>query len=251
MRRILLTIQYDGTDYVGWQRQINGVSIQEKLEKVLSVCEKMPIRITGASRTDAGVHARSQHAHFDTLSNIPTEKYPFVFNSMLPRDISVSKAIEVDTSFNARFSAKGKEYIYKMDNARHADALKSRFYAHIPLPLDEEKMQKALQDIVGTHDFKAFEAAGGTSKTTLRTIFSASITRAEDDVVLRVYGNAFLYNMVRIIAGTLIEIGHERLPVDAFQNAIESGNRLCLGPTAPAKGLLLYRMDYDFGGANE
>lgn len=251
MRRILICIQYDGTEYVGWQRQINGVSVQEKLEEALEICEKRRTGIVGASRTDSGVHARNQYAHFDTCSNIPVEKYPFVFNALLPRDISVSKAYLVPNDFSARFNARGKEYMYRILNSRHNDALKQRFYAHVPLHLDDKIMDKAAKTLIGRHDFSAFEAAGAQSKTTVRQIEEIEVVRQDDDVILRVRGNAFLYNMVRIIAGSLIQIGLGRLDEGAFKRALETKNRLELGPTAEAKGLCLNKIYYELGGQNE
>lgn len=246
-RRILLTLSYDGTDYAGWQYQDNALSVQEKIEKVLSTIEKKPMRIVGASRTDAGVHARGQRAHFDTLSRIPTDKYPFALNALLPSDIRVNQALLVDDSLHARFSARRKEYRYLIDNRRHANALMQRFAAHVPLKLDAEKMLKSALYLLGTHDFAAFEASGGTAKTTVRTIEMVSVKRNDDMVELRITGNAFLYNMVRIIAGTLIQIGQDKLPEDSFLQAIEQKDRLLLGPTAPAKGLTLYSIDYQEG----
>lgn len=251
MRRILICIQYDGTEYVGWQRQLNGMSVQERLETALEICENKKTPVVGASRTDSGVHARSQYAHFDTESNIPVEKYPFVLNSLLPRDISVSRAYIVDSAFSARFNAKGKEYVYNILNSRHNDALKHRFYTHVALPLDEKSMHRASQSLVGRHDFAAFEAAGAQSRTTIRQIDEIELKRQGDDIILRVCGNAFLYNMVRIIAGTLIQIGLGRLDEKAFERALENKNRLELGPTAPAKGLCLNKIYYDLGGQNE
>lgn len=246
-RRILLTLSYDGTEYAGWQYQENALSVQEKVEEILSAIEKTPMRIVGASRTDAGVHAQGQRAHFDTFSRIPTDKYPFALNALLPSDIRVNKAAQVADTLHARFSARRKEYRYLIDNRRHANALTQRFAAHVPLHLDAEKMHQSAQTLVGVHDFAAFEASGGTAKTTVRTIESVSVKRENNLVELRITGNAFLYNMVRIIAGTLIQIGQEKLPPDAFSQAIAHKDRLLLGPTAPAKGLTLYSIDYEEG----
>lgn len=244
MKRILLTVEYDGTNYAGWQRQTNGLAVQQVLEEALerATCER--ITVTGASRTDAGVHALGQAVHFDTESRIPPEKYPFVLNTMLPRDVRVHTGREVPDGFHARFMTCGKRYTYRIVNSRHASAIRRNTHMHVPLPLDLAPMQQAAQTLLGQHDFAAFQAAGGTAKTTIRTITRAELVRAGDEITLTVEGDAFLYNMVRIIAGTLIEIGHHRRGEDAFTRAIASGNRLDLGVTAPPNGLELTRVDY-------
>lgn len=243
-RRILLTVEYDGTAYAGWQRQTNGLAVQQVLEEALSRACGARIVITGASRTDAGVHARGQAAHFDTDCAIPPEKYPFVLNTMLPRDIRVQTGREVPQGFHARFMTCGKEYTYRIDNSRHGSALRRLTHAHVPVPLDETRMARAAAQLLGRHDFAAFQASGGTAKTTVRTIDRAEVTRLGDVITLSVHGDAFLYNMVRIIAGTLIEIGQGRRREDAFAVAVRSLNRLDLGPTAPPHGLELTRVEY-------
>ena len=244
MRRILLTLQYDGTDYAGWQRQMNGIAVQQVLEEKLSKACGENIRVTGASRTDAGVHAAGQRAHFDTACSIPPDRFPFVLNTILPPDIRVVEGREVPPDFHARFLSNSKRYTYRIINSRHGSALLRNSHVHVPVPLDPAPMLEAAQTLLGTHDFAAFQAAGGTAKTTIRTIRSVSLIRDENRLTLTVEGNAFLYNMVRIIAGTLIDIGHGKLGTDAFLRALETGDRLVLGPTAPPHGLELTRVDY-------
>ena len=244
MKRILLTVEYDGTNYAGWQRQINGLAVQQVLEEALQKATKERIVVTGASRTDAGVHALGQAVHFDTESRIPPEKYPFVLNTMLPRDVRVHSGREVPEGFHARFMTCGKRYTYRIVNSRHASAIRRNTHVHVPLPLDLATMQEAAKLLLGTHDYAAFQAAGGTAKTTLRTITSAELTRFGDEIILTVEGDAFLYNMVRIIAGTLIEIGLGRRKVDAFSEAYETLDRLSLGVTAPPQGLELTKVYY-------
>jgi len=246
MKRILLTVSYDGTAYAGWQFQKNGPSIQEELEKALEAALGRFTRVTGASRTDAGVHALGQRAHFDTDSNIPPDKYPFVLNRYLPEDIRVVEGKQVADDFHARFDAAGKLYTYRIHNAPHPSAIYRNMTAHFPYPLDERIMHAAGQQILGTHDFAAFAAAGGSAKTTVRTIDFLKVERREQEVILQVHGNAFLYNMVRIIAGTLMGIGQGKLPFDCLTRALETGNRLELGVTAPAGGLELTRVEYAF-----
>ncbi|MDO5327466.1 MAG: tRNA pseudouridine(38-40) synthase TruA [Clostridia bacterium] len=245
-KRILLTVSYDGTAYVGWQFQNNGPSIQDELEKALQKALGQFVRVTGASRTDAGVHALGQRAHFDVCSSIPPEKYPFVLNRYLPEDIRVTAAKQVPDDFHARFMAAGKIYTYRIHNAAHASAIFRHCTAHVPVRLDEGNMRECAQALLGTHDFAAFAAAGGQAKTTVRTIDDFSVERAGDEITLRVHGNGFLYNMVRIIAGTLIDVGHGKLDTGCIARAIETKNRLDLGVTAPACGLELTQVEYDF-----
>ena len=244
MKRILLTVEYDGTNYAGWQRQINGLAVQQVLEETLQKATKERIVVTGASRTDAGVHALGQAVHFDTDSRIPPEKYPFVLNTMLPRDIRVHTGREVPEGFHARFMTCGKRYTYRIVNSRHASAIRRNTHVHVPLPLDLAPMQEAARQLLGTHDYAAFQAAGGTAKTTIRTITRAELEQRGDEIILTVEGDAFLYNMVRIIAGTLIEIGLGRRTVNAFSEAYETLDRLSLGVTAPPHGLELTKVYY-------
>ena len=244
LKRILLTVEYDGTAYAGWQRQINGLAVQQVLEEALSSACGHPVTVTGASRTDAGVHALDQKAHFDTDCSIPPEKYPFVLNTMLPDDIRISEAREVPADFHARFLTSGKTYTYRIWNSRHASAMKRNTHWHIPVPLEEKPVRLALESLPGKHDFAAFQAAGGTAKTTIRTLSSADLEIHGNEWILTVSGDAFLYNMVRIIAGTVAEIGLVRLAPDAFEKAFHSLDRLDLGMTAPAHGLELTEVRY-------
>ena len=244
MKRILLTVEYDGTAYAGWQRQINGLAVQQVLEEALASACGHPVTVTGSSRTDAGVHALDQKVHFDTESSIPPDKYAFVLNTMLPGDIRVLSSREVPSGFHARFLTSGKTYTYRIWNARHASALKRNTHWHIPVPLKEEPIRRALADLPGRHDFAAFQASGGTAKTTVRTLSGADLEIRGNEWILTVSGDAFLYNMVRIIAGTVMEIGLEKLSPDAFRRAFETRDRLALGMTAPAHGLELTQVRY-------
>ena len=243
MPRILLTVEYDGSAYAGWQRQINGTAVQQVLEEALSSACGHPVTVTGSSRTDAGVHARMQMVHFDTRSTIPADKYPFVLNNLLPPDIRVQAGRPVPDDFHARFLASGKTYTYRILNRRHASALERKCW-HVPVPLDIEPMRRALSALPGTHDFAAFQAAGGTARTTVRTIDQAELKERDGMLVLTVSGNAFLYNMVRIIAGTVVEVGLGKRGTDAFSRAFASLDRLDLGMTAPPDGLELTEVRY-------
>ena len=245
MRRIHLIVEYDGTAYAGWQRQANAMTVQEKLERAILRLTGEELCVSGASRTDAGVHARGQSAHFDTLSRIPPEKFSFAVNTMLPEDIRVRLSREVPETFHARFSTKGKRYRYLFHAAPHAGALTRNTHAHVIYPLDAERMQAEAQDLVGTHDFAAFAASGSVVKDTVRTIYRAEVTREGSEIRLVVEGSGFLYHMVRIIAGTLIGVGSGKLEPGAFRRAIASGDRLDLGITAPAHGLTLMEVFYD------
>lgn len=244
MKRILLTVEYDGTAYAGWQRQLNALAVQQVLEEALAAACGHPVTVTGSSRTDAGVHALDQRVHFDTGCSIPPDKYPFVLNNLLPPDIRVTTGREVPPDFHARFLTSGKTYTYRIINSRHGSALKRNTHWHIPVPLDSTPVLEALKALPGTHDFAAFQAAGGTARTTVRTVTEASLVTDGPEWVLTVSGNAFLYNMVRIIAGTAAEIGLGKLSPDAFSRAFQTLDRLALGMTAPAHGLELTKVFY-------
>ena len=243
--RILLDIAYDGTAFSGWQRQQAERTVQGELERALNVATGRVTTVYGASRTDAGVHALGQRAHFDSYCTIPPERFPYVLNNILPFDIRIPRAQPVGETFHARFSARGKIYTYRIHNHSHASAIHRNTCAHVPVRIDEEKMFSAARHLLGTHDFAAFAAAGGTAKGTIRTLDSINITRSGDDITLIVRGNAFLYNMVRILAGTLIGIGQGRLDQSVLTTALNTGNRLVLGITAPARGLELTHIFYE------
>ena len=246
-RRILLTIEYDGTAYSGWQRQYNGLAVQQLIEEALTRATGEAITITGASRTDAGVHARVYVANFRTSSTIPVERLPYALNTHLPCDIVVTKAFEVHENFNAIGSCARKEYTYQIYNSR----LKNPFYVNrawfYPRHLDENVMQAAASQFVGTHDFLALCAAGSSAAAhgdTVRTITDCHVTRRGDEVDIEVTADGYLYNMVRILAGTLCEVGAGRLRAADIPAILASRDRSRAGPTLPAKGLFLKRVEY-------
>ena len=243
--RIKLTIEYDGTNYAGWQRQENALAVQQVIEDALTKLTRHKVVIAGASRTDAGVHALGQAAHFDTESRIPPDKYAYALNTMLPPDIRISDSQAVSDDFHARFSNTGKLYRYQIRSAPHAGALTRNTHAHVIYPLNDALMAAELNDLIGAHDFGAFAASGSVVKDTVRTIYAAELRRNGAELTLFISGSGFLYNMVRIIAGTLISIGTGKLEPGAFRRAIESGDRLDLGVTAPAHGLTLMEVYYD------
>ena len=245
MRRIRLTLEYDGTNYAGWQRQINAVSVQQRVEEALRrVTGEDGLTVTGASRTDAGVHALGQNAHFDTGCRIPADKICFALNTALPKDIRATGSYEVSSAFHARFSALGKEYRYLFYAHPHASALYANLCAHVIYPLDTFLMNLEAQAMLGTHDFAPFAASVSVVKDTVRTIDAISVTENPPFITLRVHGNGFLYNMVRILAGTLQAVGTHKLESGAIARALESKSRLDLGVTAPPQGLTLMRVDY-------
>ena len=248
LRRIRLTVAYDGTVYAGWQRQRNAPSVQGMLEKALHSLTGETAAVTGASRTDAGVHALGQTAHFDTVSSIPSEKFSFALNTRLPDDIRVVDSGKVSLDFHARYGARGKTYRYQIHNSSHASALYRHQRAHVVPPLDVPLMQLAARDVLGQHDFRAFAASGSEAKTTIRDIAEATVTRQGELIELTVSGRSFLYNMVRILAGSLIYIGMGKISPDSLRRALETGNRLDLGITAPAHGLTLMEVRYGEAG---
>ena len=244
-RRIQLIVEYDGTAYAGWQRQSNALAVQQVLEERLSKLTRERVVLHGASRTDAGVHALGQSAHFDTASAIPGEKFSFAVNTMLPSDIRVQRSRQVPNTFHARFSTRGKRYRYIIRSAPHASALSRNTQWHVIYPLNLEEMRREAMSLIGTHDFAAFAASGSVVKDTVRRIDRAELTQRDEEIELTIEGNGFLYNMVRIIAGTLVGVGCGKLEPGAFERAIATGNRLELGVTAPAQGLTLMKVFYD------
>ena len=242
--RIKFTVEYDGTAYAGWQIQKNDVTVQEMIEKALLPLGKGRIAVFGAGRTDSGVHAKGQVGHFDIESNIPPEKFAFILNSRLPKDIRIKETSLAPDDFHCRFSAKGKRYIYRIVNAPHASALYERFTTHVPERLDLEKMREAAQYIMGTHDFAAFCAAGSSVKTTVRTVSRLDVVKNGEILEIIVEGNGFLYNMVRIIAGTLIDVGKGKKSPALVKEIIDGKVRKEAGMTAEAKGLTMDEVFY-------
>ncbi|HEX2927765.1 MAG TPA: tRNA pseudouridine(38-40) synthase TruA [Ruminiclostridium sp.] len=245
MRKIKLTIEYDGTNYHGWQIQKNARTVQEVIEKAISRLLKDNVGITGCSRTDVGVHAYGQVAHFLTDSNIPGDKFSYAINNLLPDDIVVKHSEEVPEDFHARYSTKGKKYRYLIYNAPHASAIMRNRSCHVRPGLNIEEMQKAAGYFIGEHDFAAFQATGGQVRSTVRQIYSMEVSQNEDNLIcLEVSGNGFLYNMVRIIAGTLIYVGMGKLCEAEIPAIIKGLDRKKAGKTAPSQGLYLMEIYY-------
>ena len=239
-----MIISYDGTNYVGWQVQPNGVSVQELLEKALMELTGETIRVEGSGRTDSGVHARAQVAHFDTEARMSADKFAIALNTHLPRDIRVLYSEACDPSFHARFSAKQKQYAYTVQLGTHADVFARTTSLHLHYMPDIPAMQAAAKAVIGTHDFSAFMCSGSTMENTVRTVTRSEWTQNGNLLTYTVTGNGFLYNMVRILVGTMLEIGGGKRPVGDMERAIASGRRGDAGATAPAHGLCLMRVIY-------
>ena len=244
MRNIKLTMEYDGTNFSGWQIQKDKRTIEEELETALAKILKEEVKVIGSGRTDAGVHAMGQVANFKTDKTIKPEELLYALNTMLPYDIVILNVEDVDESFNARISAKAKHYRYVINNAKFPSALNANREYHYKYFLDTEAMQLAANDLKGKHDFKAFMAAGSTVKDTEREIYDIQVARLGNRVIIDVVGNGFLYNMVRIIAGTLIDVGSGKLDICVIKNMIETGDRNLGGRTVAPEGLFLVNVTY-------
>ncbi|HHV60281.1 MAG TPA: tRNA pseudouridine(38-40) synthase TruA [Clostridiaceae bacterium] len=245
MKNIRLLLEYDGTNYHGWQSQKNALTIQDVLQKAVEELTGETCNIIGSGRTDAGVHALGQVANFVTNSKIPPEKFSYAINNILPRDIVVKKSEAVDMDFHARFSAIGKKYMYRIRNSAHPSALWRNREYHVRAPLDISSMNHALQYFIGEHDFAAFHASGGSVESTVRKIYDAGIKKEGECVILEIHGNGFLYNMVRIIAGTLVEVGMGKRKATDIPDILESKKREKAGRTAPPHGLYLAEVFYN------
>jgi len=244
MRNIKVIIEYDGTGYHGWQSQENAVSVQRVAEDAFKKLTGENIKLIGASRTDTGVHAYGQTANFYTESKIPGEKFFLAVNCLLPPDISVVHSEEVPEDFHSRFDAKGKKYKYLIYNDRAPSALLRSRAFHVPVQLNLEAMKKAAEYIPGKKDFSAFKASGSSVKDSIRTVSGIELQKKDKIIELIVSGDGFLYNMVRIIAGTLVDVGIGRISPDELGSILESKDRTRAGRTAPAHGLYLVEVYY-------
>ena len=244
MRRIRTIIAYDGTGYVGWQTQPNGIAVQEVIEKAILEVTGEQTTLQGSGRTDSGVHARAQVAHFDTEARMAADKFAIALNTHLPPDIRVLFSEEVSPDFHARFSAKEKQYRYFVQTGPHADVFARKYALHAYMPLDLDLMNEAAALVVGTHDFSAFMSTGREVETAVRTLSLSRWEKQGKSLIYTVQGNGFLYNMVRILVGTMVGMGNGRIPKDSMENALASLSRKDAGPTAPPHGLVLWRVKY-------
>lgn len=242
---IKLCLSYDGSNYHGWQRQENAVTIQQKVEEAINKIIGHKIQVTGCSRTDAGVHALQYVCNFFSDTKIPIDKIPIALNTALPFDIRIKNAEFVDDSFHARFSAKSKTYRYYIWNKSISDPFFSRYAYHFPVKLDIEKMKLAAQALVGEYDFSAFMASGGSQKTTVRQVNYLTVESENGKISIEINANAYLYNMVRIISGTLVYAGCGKLSLPDVKRLLETKKRVEAGITAPAQGLFLKEVFYE------
>ena len=255
MRNVKLTIEYDGTNYNGWQSQKNGTAIQDRIEDAIYKITNEKTKIFGAGRTDAGVHAFGQVANFFTESLIPAEKFPFALNAILPKDIVITKTEEVDYSFHARFSAKEKRYEYLIFNSVYPSAIFNNKVWHVFYELDMDSMKQAASFFIGTHDFTSFAASDPKDKkrtnititpfnNNIRTINELNITKVNNIIKVSVKADGFLYKMVRIIVGTLVDVGRGKMESGTINKIIMACDRRSAGRTAPPYGLYLMEVSY-------
>lgn len=242
--RVKLVVAYDGTNYCGWQIQPNAVTVESVLNEALSNLLKEDIKVIGASRTDSGVHALGNVAVFDTDTRIPAEKISYALNTVLPEDIKIQKSEQVPDDFHPRHCNTVKTYEYRILNREFPLPTKRYDSIHCYRHLDLEKMCEGAAVLVGIHDFKSFCSVKTQAETTVRTIYSAEVSKQDDMITIRVRGNGFLYNMVRIIAGTLMEVGLGNRTSAQVNEALLGGDRSLAGPTAPARGLTLVGIEY-------
>lgn len=244
MRNIKLTIEYDGKDFSGWQKQPGKLNIQGNIERAIFDLTGEEVDVIASGRTDAGVHALGQVANFKTESNIPIDKFDIAINSKLKRTIVIKDAEEVDEQFHARYNCKKKKYRYVINNSHNRSAIYRNLSYHMPIKLDVEKMKQAVKFFEGEHDFKAFKSSGTSSKSSVRTIYNADIIQEGDYIYIELTGNGFLYNMVRIISGTLVDVGLGKIEPEEIPNIIDSLDRAKAGKTLSPNGLYLVEVWY-------
>ena len=245
MRNIKLIIEYDGKEYKGWQKQPNKLNIQGEIEKAIETVTGEKVELIGSGRTDAGVNAENQVANFKTESKIETSKIPYALNSQLKKSIIIKSAEEVDERFHSRYGCKRKTYQYTINNTEHGTAIFRNMQYHFSIKLDEKKMNEAVKYLIGEHDFKSFKASGTSSKSSVRTIYDAKVWREGDLIKIELTGNGFLYNMIRIIAGTLVDVGTGKIQPIEVKKILEEQDRTKAGKTLPACGLCLMNVEYD------
>lgn len=245
MKRVRIVVAYDGTNYCGWQVQPNGITIEEVLNERLRKLTGEDVHIIGASRTDSGVHALGNVAVFDTESSIPPERMAYALNQRLPEDIVAVRSDEVEPDWHPRYQdVVMKTYEYHIHNAPVPNPLKRRYSTHVSFPMDIEKMREGAGYLVGEHDFASFCNIKTNVEDTVRTISSIEICQSGEEITIRVRGNGFLYNMVRIIAGTLIRVGRGFYTPERVKEILEERERTAAGVTAPPEGLVLVSIEY-------
>ena len=244
MRNIKLIIEYDGKKFGGWQKQPNKLNIQGEIEKAIEEITGEAVELNASGRTDAGVHSLGQTANFKTNCEINISKMAIAINSKLKQSIRIIKAEEVDEKFHARYSCKGKKYKYVINNSKYGSAIYRDLEYHMPIKLNVEAMQKGIKYFEGEHDFKGFKASGTSSKSSVRTIYSAKVIEDGERIIVEIEGNGFLYNMVRIISGTIVDVGLGKIKPEEIPEIIESKDRTRAGKTLPPQGLYLVEVYY-------
>lgn len=230
---------------IGWQKQPSKLNIQGTIENAIASITGEEIELNASGRTDAGVHAIGQVANFKTNSKLSIDKFAIAINSRLKKSIVIKKAEEVDENFHARYNCKKKTYKYIINNSEYGTAIYRNLEYHVPQKLNTEAMKKAIKYFEGEHDFKAFKASGTSSKSSVRTIYKADVEKINDKIVITLTGNGFLYNMVRIISGTILEVGLEKIAPEEVLKIIEQKDRTKAGKTLPAHGLYLVNVEYN------
>ncbi len=246
MRNIKLTIEYDGKDFNGWQKQPNKLNIQGEIERAIQeITKEEKIELNASGRTDAGVHALGQVANFKTNSKMPVEKFPIAINTKVKKSIVIKNAEEVPERFHSRYNCKQKTYRYIINNSEYGSAIYRNQEYHVPIKLDIEEMKKAVKFFEGEHDFKGFKASGTSSKNSVRKIFKTKVELHDDSrIYIELTGSGFLYNMVRIISGTLVDVGLGKIKAEDIPEIILSGDRQMAGKTLPPQGLYLLKVEY-------
>ena len=245
MKNIKITIEYDGKDFNGWQKQPDKLNIQGTIEQAIETITGEKVELNASGRTDAGVHAIGQVANFKTNYELPIEKWPLALNANLKKSIVIKSAEEVEERFHSRLTCKKKTYRYIINNSKYGTAIYRNLETHIPQKLNVEKMKNAVKYFEGEHDFKAFKASGTSSKSSVRTIYKAEVIEMPDErIYIELTGSGFLYNMVRIISGTLVEVGLGKIKPEAIPEIIESKQREQAGKTLPPNGLYLVKVEY-------
>ena len=245
MRNIKLIIEYDGKDFNGWQKQPTKLNIQGEIERAIKDITGEDVDLIASGRTDAGVHALGQVANFKSNSNIPVEKFPIALNTKLKRSVRILSAEEVDENFHSRYNCKKKTYRYVINNSENGTAIYRNLEYNFSQKLDLKKMQEAAQYFVGEYDFKGFKASGTSSKSSVRIIYKAEVYKEDEKLIIELTGNGFLYNMVRIISGTLLEVGIGKIKPEEIEGIIKSGERERAGKTLPPQGLYLVKVEYE------
>ncbi len=230
---------------IGWQKQPNKLNIQGEIETVIENITKEKVDLIASGRTDAGVHALGQVANFKINSNIPIEKIAIAINSQLKNSIRIKNAEEVPERFHSRYNCKRKTYRYIIDNSKYGSSIYRNLTYHMPIKLNVNEMKKAIKYFEGEHDFKAFKSSGTSSKSSVRTIYKAEIRQKDENIIIELTGNGFLYNMVRIIAGTLVDVGLGKIRTDDIIKIIEDQDRKKAGKTLPPQGLFLVKVEYE------